>query len=77
MKSGIIAKKFPDELGTRLPLKRLSWMSEPYHMGIFDAVALAVMIPLNKTKAGWRMAMNYSEKNGRKMEFRNGWKYSQ
>jgi Holliday junction resolvasome RuvABC endonuclease subunit len=48
----IIAKRFPDELAARLPLKRKAWMSEQYQMGIFDAVALAMMIPLSKTKTG-------------------------
>jgi hypothetical protein len=46
----IIAKRFPDELGTRLPLKSKAWMSEQYQMSIFDAVALAVLLPLNKVK---------------------------
>lgn len=38
----IIAKRFPEELGTRLPPKRRPWMSEDYRMDIFDAVALAL-----------------------------------
>jgi Holliday junction resolvasome RuvABC endonuclease subunit len=40
----ILAKRFPEELGTRLPPKRRPWMSEDYRMDIFDAVALALMI---------------------------------
>ncbi len=40
----IIAKKFSDELGFRLPPKRRPWMSEDYRMDIFDAVALALMV---------------------------------
>src|ERR1035438_10301064 len=46
----IIAKRFPDELGARLPEKRKAWMSEQYQMGIFDAVALALMLRLNTKK---------------------------
>lgn len=37
-----LAKRFPRELGSRLPPKRRPWMSEDYRMGIFDAVALAL-----------------------------------
>jgi hypothetical protein len=44
----LIAQRFPDELGSRLPQKRKAWMSEKYQMGIFDAVALAVMLRLKK-----------------------------
>jgi Holliday junction resolvasome RuvABC endonuclease subunit len=40
----ILAKRFPEELGFRLPRKRRPWMSEAYQMGIFDAVALALML---------------------------------
>lgn len=40
----ILAKKFPEELGFRLPPKRRPWMSEDYRMDIFDAVAL-VLVP--------------------------------
>jgi hypothetical protein len=38
----IIAMRFPEELGHRLPPKRKPWKSEDYRMGIFDAVALAI-----------------------------------
>jgi len=38
----ILAKRFPAELGFRLPPKRRPWMSEDYRMAIFDAVALAL-----------------------------------
>jgi len=41
--SEIVAKRFPDELGAKLPPKRKAWMKEHYQMGIFDAVALAVV----------------------------------
>jgi len=44
----IIAQKFPDELGSQLPPKRKPWMTEDYRMGIFDAVALALMIRLQR-----------------------------
>ena len=40
----IIANKFPEELGFRLPPKRRPWMSEDYRMDIFDAVALALVL---------------------------------
>jgi len=46
----IIAKRFPDELGSRLPPKRKAWMSEKHSMTIFDAVALALMLRLKKVK---------------------------
>ena len=38
-----LAEEFPEELASRLPPKRRAWMSEAYQMGIFDAVALAMM----------------------------------
>ena len=40
----IIAERFPEELGFRLPRKRRPWMSEDSRMDIFDAVALALMV---------------------------------
>ncbi|TAL02832.1 MAG: hypothetical protein EPO07_06920 [Verrucomicrobia bacterium] len=46
----IIAERFPEELGTRLPPNRRPWMSEDYRMGIFDAVALAWALRLKKSK---------------------------
>jgi Holliday junction resolvasome RuvABC endonuclease subunit len=36
----ILAERFPEELGARLPPKRRLWMSEDYRVRIFDAVAL-------------------------------------
>jgi Holliday junction resolvasome RuvABC endonuclease subunit len=45
----ILAKRFPQELGCRLPAKRRPWMSEAYQMGIFDAVALGLMIGTQKS----------------------------
>jgi len=39
----IIAARFPEEFAFRLPPKRRPWMSEDYRMGIFDAVALALV----------------------------------
>jgi Holliday junction resolvasome RuvABC endonuclease subunit len=39
----ILAGRFPEELGFRLPPKRRAWMSEDYRMAIFDAVALALL----------------------------------
>ena len=38
----ILAKRFPEELGSRLPPKRRPWMSEDSRMDIFDAVAMGV-----------------------------------
>jgi hypothetical protein len=38
----LLAKKFPEELASRLPPKRKAWKSEDSRMDIFDAVTLAV-----------------------------------
>jgi hypothetical protein len=38
----IMAERFPEELGFRLPPKRRPWMSEDSRMDIFDAVSLAL-----------------------------------
>jgi Holliday junction resolvasome RuvABC endonuclease subunit len=47
----ILAKRFPEELGSRLPPKRKPWTSEDSRMGIFDAVALALMLhPCRRSK---------------------------
>ena len=46
MLAEIIAKRFPEQLGRQLPPKRKPWMSEQYQMGVFDAVALAMMFRL-------------------------------
>src|ERR1035437_3813753 len=35
----IIAERFPEELGFRLPPKRRAWMSEDSRIDVFDAVA--------------------------------------
>jgi Holliday junction resolvasome RuvABC endonuclease subunit len=40
----VLAKRFPNELGFRLPPKRQPWMSEDSRMDIFEAVALALML---------------------------------
>ena len=40
----ILAERFPDELGLRLPPKRRPWMSEDSRMDIFGAVALALAV---------------------------------
>ncbi len=40
----ILAKKYPEELGSRLPPKRRPWMSEDYRMDIFNAVSLAAKV---------------------------------
>jgi Holliday junction resolvasome RuvABC endonuclease subunit len=39
----IIAKRFPEQLGLQVPPKRKPWMSEDSRMGVFDAVALAMV----------------------------------
>ncbi len=44
----ILAKRFPEELGFRLPPRRRPWMSEDYRMDIFVALALAVAFRLHK-----------------------------
>jgi hypothetical protein len=38
----VIAQRFPEELGFRLPPKRRAWMSEDSRIDIFDAAALAL-----------------------------------
>jgi hypothetical protein len=43
-----IARRFPEELGSRLPPKRRPWESENYRMGIFDAVSLALTFESSK-----------------------------
>jgi hypothetical protein len=40
----IVAGQFPEQLGSKLPPKRKAWMREHYQMGIFQAVALALML---------------------------------
>src|SRR6266478_5181814 len=45
----ILAKRFPEELGCRLPSRRRPWMSEAYQMGIFDAVALGTMVRIGNS----------------------------
>jgi hypothetical protein len=46
----IVAKRFPEELGFRLPPKRRAWESEDSRMAIFDAVALVLMLRLQKKR---------------------------
>jgi Holliday junction resolvasome RuvABC endonuclease subunit len=46
----ILAMRFREELGHRLPPKRKPWNSEDYRMGIFDAVALALAHSLHRRK---------------------------
>src|SRR2546422_6406966 len=60
----ILAKRFPEELGFRLPPKRRPWMSEDYRMGIFDAVALALTLRDDKpTAKNIDDASNHSKTN--------------
>jgi hypothetical protein len=56
----ILSERFPEELGSRLPPKRRAWMSEDYRMGIFDAVALILMLRLKKTKRTLHLPGSYS-----------------
>ena len=44
----ILAKRYPEELASRLPRKRHPWDSEVHSMDIFDAVALALVFWLKK-----------------------------
>jgi RNase H-fold protein (predicted Holliday junction resolvase) len=46
----IIAKRFPEQLGTHLPPKRKPWMSEDSRMNIFDAMALILAFRLKQAK---------------------------
>jgi hypothetical protein len=46
----LLVKQFPDELASQLPPKRKSWESEDARMDIFEAVGLAVVFRLKKTK---------------------------
>ena len=46
----ILARRFPEELASRLPPKRRPWMSEDYRVDIFNAVALAVALRLKRPK---------------------------
>lgn len=46
----ILARKFPEELGSRLPPKRLYWMNEDSRMDIFEAVALGLVLWLQNAK---------------------------
>ena len=45
----ILAKRFPEELATRLPPKRRPWTSEDYRMDILDAVALVLVFRQRKS----------------------------
>jgi hypothetical protein len=47
-----LAKRFPDELASRLPPKRNFYNSEDVRMDIFDAVALAVVFRQEKKSRG-------------------------
>lgn len=46
----IIAQRFPQELGSRLPPMRKLWQSEDSRMDIFDAVALALTVQQEKVR---------------------------
>jgi hypothetical protein len=46
----ILAVRFQEELGPRLPPRRKPWNSEDYRMGIFDAVALALTLRTQSAK---------------------------
>jgi Holliday junction resolvasome RuvABC endonuclease subunit len=46
----MMAKRFPEQLGPQLPPKRKFYMNEDPRMAIFDAVALALVFRLKRTK---------------------------
>jgi len=46
----IVAKQFPEQLGSKLPPKRKAWMREHYQMGVFDAVGLVFVFRFKKAK---------------------------
>ena len=46
----MLAKKYPVELAAKLPPKRRPWENEDGRMDMFDAVGLAVVFRLKKTK---------------------------
>jgi Holliday junction resolvasome RuvABC endonuclease subunit len=46
----VIANRFPEELSLQLPSKRHLWESVDSRMDVFDAVALALMIWLQRCK---------------------------
>lgn len=46
----VIADRFPEELGLHLPSKRRLWEGVDSRMDVFDAVALALMIWLQRCK---------------------------
>jgi hypothetical protein len=46
-----LAAQFPDELGFRLPPKRMAWMNQDRRMDIFDAAALAMALRLREERA--------------------------
>jgi Holliday junction resolvasome RuvABC endonuclease subunit len=46
----ILAKRFPEDLSSRVPPKRRPWMSEDGRMDIFDAVALVLVYRFMKAK---------------------------
>jgi Holliday junction resolvasome RuvABC endonuclease subunit len=52
----ILAKRFPEELGSRLPPKRRPWMSEDYRVDIFEAVALVLVLRVKEGNGRHRMA---------------------
>lgn len=56
----ILARRFPEELGLRLPPKRKPWKSEDSRMDIFDAVTLAVALRLRTAR---RTAHEIPERN--------------
>jgi hypothetical protein len=46
----ILAHRFPEELGFRLPPARQCWKGEDYRMTMFDAAALAFAVVLGATR---------------------------
>lgn len=56
----MLAKRFSDELASRLPPKRKKWKSEDARMDIFEAVALAVACQMNVTDTAAGGASNFA-----------------
>lgn len=50
--AALLAKRYPEELGPRLPPKRRAWMSEDHRMAMFSAVALALAFRFNRKSLG-------------------------
>jgi hypothetical protein len=50
MVAQVLARRFPEELGHRLPPRRKTWKSEDSRMAMFEAMALAFTERLQKKR---------------------------